>query len=341
MKRFFALFLPLTVCLIVYQNCGDKSFSGRTDTTNGSLSNDPVDGGDDGGGSSGDGSSSGGSATAGTTTGGSSTGGSTSGGSISGGSTSGGSTSGGSMSGGSTSAATTTGGSTSSGVDDDDVVQVKTDCDNARSLNRLRTLNQKIVFDDTKIESGRAQVCQFGIDGNLSMVNTRMQARYEQYRNLNLPTGAVVCDLNMTTPLQRFKYDDVFVFTFNGRILATNNRTALYQTTPEQTLNIRNAGPVSIYRYDWLSLRTRLFENVADDYCLGSTQGAATCQWPVTEQNGNIQFDFDQQLLIALGLFYASNQQQFGFIITGDNDPSLDCYHERLEFDMNVQYYIK
>lgn len=294
MKRFGSLFLPLTVCLLIYQNCGDKSFSSRTGSTEG-ISGEGNNGGGDTG-----------------------------------------STSGGNSNGGSTTA-----GNTSSGVDDDDVIQVKTDCDNAKKTNKLMTLNQKIVFDDTKVESGRSQVCEFGINQNLNMLDAYMQARYEQYRNLNLPANAVVCDLNMTTPLQQFKYDDVFVFTFNGRILATNNKTALYQTTPERSLNIQNAGPVSIYRYDWLSLRTKRFENVADDYCLGKSQGAASCQWPITEQNGNIQFDFDQQLLIALGLFSASNQQQFGFVITGDNDPSVDCYHERLEFDMNVQYYIK
>lgn len=332
MKQFLYVIIPVALILTAYQNCGDKSFSGTTNSVTAlSNSNDDdqnINGGESSGGASG------GSAGQGTA-------GSASGGSVSGGSGSGGSTSGGSTSGGSTSGGLTGGGSTTGNVNQNDIEQAKVQCDNARRLNQLRTSNQKIVFDDTRIESGRSNVCLFEVGNNLAMRDTRMQARYEQYRTLNLPANAVVCDLNMTTPLQRFRYDDVFVFTYNNRVLATNNRSALFQSRPEATLQVMNAGNVPVYNYDWLSLRTRAFQNVADDYCLGASQGAASCRWPVTEQNGNIQFDFDQQLLIALGLVAPSNNQQFGFIITGDNDPSLDCYHERLEFDMTVEYYLK
>ncbi len=229
--------------------------------------------------------------------------------------------------------------------DDDDELQdtvseTKINCDNAQKQNRLLTDTQQIVFDDTKDESTRTKVCLFGKDGNLEQKNDFMQARYEQHRKLVLPANAVVCDLDMSTPTQKFKYDDVFVFTFNGRILATNNKTALYMTSPENSLMIDSA-PVPIYKYNWLSLSTLPFVNQVDDYCLGLAQGAAMCQWPETEKQGDIQFDFNRDLLIALGSYAASTEQTFGFIITGDNDPDLDCYHERLEFSMSVKYYIK
>lgn len=38
MKRFLALILPLSACLLIYQNCGNKSFSVRTDSQEGLLS---------------------------------------------------------------------------------------------------------------------------------------------------------------------------------------------------------------------------------------------------------------------------------------------------------------
>ncbi|MBY0385739.1 hypothetical protein K2X05_11335 [bacterium] len=313
MNRIFSLLIPLMLSLLAYQNCSDKTFSARENSTTAVSALQIEDQRNIGGDSSG-----------GNSSGGSSAGGSTSGG-----------TAGGASGGGSTS------GGTTGGVNPGDVTQTKLNCDNARMTGKLKVLNQKIIFEDTAVETGRAQVCLFNTGYNLDMQNTVMQARYEQYHRLNLPANAVICDLDMATPLQRFRYDDVFVFTFNNRILATNNKTALYQTNPEGVLPVMNAGNVPIYNYDWLSLRSKKFENVADDYCLGSAQGASSCRWPITEQNGQIQFDFDQQLLIALGLMATPDKQSFGFIITGDNDPNIDCYHERLEFDMNVQYYIK
>jgi hypothetical protein len=236
------------------------------------------------------------------------------------------------------------GGSTGGGTPEEleeEVIQVKVNCDNALKLNKLKKLKQQITFDDTKVESGRSQVCSFNSGSNLEMKNEFMQARYEQSRSLNLPANAVICDLKMSTPLQQFKYDDVFIFTFNNRILATNNKTALVQNQPERDLEIMSRGRVPIYKYDWLNFRALRFLNVADDYCLGASQGTASCQWPITEQNGQIHFDFDQQLLIALGLLSSTDRQEFSFIITGDNDPSLDCYHERLDFEMNVDYYLE
>ena len=99
---------------------------------------------------------------------------------------------------------------------------------------------------------------------------------------------------------------------------------------------------MSIYTYDWLSLRTLEFQNdYVDDYCLGLAQNAAECQWPLTEQSGVIQFDFNRELLIALASRAPATEQTFGFVITGDDDPDKDCYHEHLEFDMTVKYFIK
>lgn len=232
-----------------------------------------------------------------------------------------------------------------SNTDDDDdfqetVDETKISCDNAQAQNRMLMATRQIVFADTKEESQRNQVCRFGENNNLGQENEFMQARYEQNQKLELPANAVICDLDMSTPTQKFKYDDVFVFTFNDRILATNNKTALYMTHPESTLMI-NSTPVPIYKYNWLSLRALPFVNQVDDYCLGLNQGAAMCQWPVTEKQGNIQFDFNRDLLIALGSRAAATEQSFGFIITGDNDPDKDCYHERLEFSVAVKYFIK
>jgi hypothetical protein len=227
-------------------------------------------------------------------------------------------------------------------IDNEVIEEVKSSCESARRTGKLMQSKQQIVFADTRIESGRAEICEFSQNGNLGTKNTVMQARYEQRQKLQLPSNAVVCDLDMTTDLQRFQYDDVFIFNYNNFILATNNKTALMDTTPpEGKLSLDAGTEVLVYKYDWLKLRGAGFDNVADDFCLGDDQNLATCSWPITERSGNIIFSFDQRILIALGLTARSDNQTFSFVITGDDDPEKDCYHEELSFEMKATYYVK
>jgi hypothetical protein len=204
----------------------------------------------------------------------------------------------------------------------------------------LQIYSQNIVFEDTRVETGRSVICQFNQGDNLDQLDHYMRARYTQNQKLNLPDGAVVCDIQMSTSLQKFKYDDVFFLTYNGLVLATNNKTTFEQRLSPES-NAKVAGKtVPLIRYDWLKLRNGSFDNVQDDYCLGAQQNLASCQWPITEQQGSIKFSFHPELLINLGLHSSGNEHDFGFVITGDDDADVDCYHDRLEFQMTAKYYI-
>lgn len=221
-----------------------------------------------------------------------------------------------------------------------EVLNILNKCNEAEKQNRLVVSEQQIRFEDSHRETGRSQVCEFDRNDNLSQRNDFMQARYEQHQELNLPADAVICDIEMSTQLQRFRYDDVFFFTFNDRILATNNKSALLQRVqPETTLDLSDSSKIPLYKYDWLSLRGAAFVNRADDYCLGSEQNKAHCTWPVSEKSGNILFEFDPELLVNLGVKASAQKSRFGFIVTGDNDANIDCAHERLEFSIKVKYY--
>ncbi|MFN8847576.1 MAG: hypothetical protein ACK5W9_12070 [Bdellovibrionales bacterium] len=223
----------------------------------------------------------------------------------------------------------------------DEVIQ---NCNQARSSGQLKVHQELVRFEDTKVESGRNQVCQFApsnteVNGNLPMKEGVLRARYDQSHQLKLPKGAVICDVKMTNSLQSFRYDDNFFFTLNGFLLASNNKTAVQKGLVPGNLQFANKN-IPVFKYDWLGVRDQSFKNVADDYCLGGDQSEATCQWPVTEKQGSIRFEFSQALLVAMSLGTPSDQQTFGFSITGDNDPNIDCYHERLDFSMSVDYYI-
>lgn len=222
---------------------------------------------------------------------------------------------------------------------EDDVDDVIRNCENLKLKGQLLQASREVVFEDSKIETGRAQVCLFDQNGNMAMLNNEMRARHEQYVKVNLPAGAVICDVKMQTQLQKFKYDDAFFFTLNDHILASNNRTAVNSRLVSEPALINGATALSLYKYDWSRLITHTFPSNADDFCLGQEQGLAECSWPLTEQNGNIDFEFHPEILIRLGL--KASEPKFGFIVSGDNDPNIDCYHERLEFTLDFEYYIK
>ncbi|MBX2989380.1 MAG: hypothetical protein KF802_15945 [Bdellovibrionaceae bacterium] len=212
-------------------------------------------------------------------------------------------------------------------------------CQDASAQGLLKSFTQNVKFDDTRVESGRANICLFGQDGNGGMKEGAMQARYEQSRTLNLPDGAVLCDVQMTSSLQSFRYDDAFFLTHNGQILASNNKTALQSRLPAGQISVDGA-PLGLYAFDWPKLLGGGFSNSADDYCLGSAQGLSSCAWPVSEKAGQIRLQFDPELLMHTGAKAGSGPQRFGFVITGDNNPGDDCYHEKLELNMIVHYYL-
>src|SRR5262249_7693315 len=130
-----------------------------------------------------------------------------------------------------------------------------------------------------------------------------------------------------------------FFVTYNDRVIASDDASAMADLTYE---NVAVSGkPVKLYKYDWLKVRDKSFQNEhADDYCIGSTENLGACTWPLTEQTGSFHFDFDPVLLITLGTKATNGQHKFGFIITGDNDEDSDCYHSKIEFSITVKYYI-
>ncbi len=226
------------------------------------------------------------------------------------------------------------------------VNDIITNCQKAEAAGKLLISNQVVNFEDTRVETKKNEICEFAEpgkmtgSGNLEIHDGTIQARYEQNRNLALPAGAVICDVQMQNNLQSFRYDDVFFFSFNGYLLATNDQTAVQMKLTPQSLKIEASEFTNFYKYDWAQLRTAPFKNEPDDYCLGSAEGLSSCSWPVSERQGQIKFNFAQSLLVSLSAHVPSENQTFSFVITGDNDRSLDCYHEKLEFAMNVKYYI-
>lgn len=245
------------------------------------------------------------------------------------------------------------------GFDDETVVEENIEtaiatCDQARASGTLMQRSQLVTFSDTREESGRYQVCQFkpgresdntpDASGNMTQVNDLLRARYEQRVELDLPANAVVCDADFKARRQEFYYDDIFYFTFNNKILATSLERSLANTARKSyTVNSRQ---FRIFDYDWSAhVNTdfeHLFSSGPDDYCLGEQEGFGSCQWPESQSSGFIELEFKPEVLVPISFEHDPGvKQSLGFVVTGDNDANIDCYHEELELDVNVKYFIK
>jgi hypothetical protein len=227
-----------------------------------------------------------------------------------------------------------------------EVAAISKSCADARSQGLMVPKSQTIVFHESSADSGRKQVCEFGKDGNDATFQGLMQARYEQKRFLEIPPNAVVCDMELQTLRDlddpTIKYDDVFLLSLNGSLIATNNETAIkarLQTSRELTIG---NGKVSIYRYDWAKLKGHPFKNKEDDYCVGSnlSQSPSICSWPVTENQGDFKLNIKPELVIALANG-GQGTQEFNLAVTGDNDKDIDCRHTGMEFNVKIEYFIK
>tara|TARA_B110001454_G_scaffold28073_1_gene27462 strand:+ start:64528 stop:65313 length:786 start_codon:yes stop_codon:yes gene_type:complete len=224
--------------------------------------------------------------------------------------------------------------------------QIK-NCRSLLSSGKLQTKTQTIRFEDTRTESGRQKVCEFSQDENkpykenLTVLNDYLRARYTQTSTISIPSGAVICDMDIESPEQNFNYDDIFFLSFNDQILASNHSKQIKEVIAAENIVHSGTGRnLAFYKYDWVKMRNTYFQNEVNDFCLGAEQGLSECQWPVTQEFGKIKLNFDSEILTRLGAKSKDTKQVLSFVITGDNDPDSDCYHERLDLNLEVKYYV-
>ncbi len=239
------------------------------------------------------------------------------------------------------------GGNTPEPVPEPVIEQQIKNCRSLAASGKLQIKKQSIRFEDTRTESGRSKVCEFSRDENqsflenLTQLNEYLRARYTQTSTIDIPAGAVICDMDIESPEQNFNYDDIFFLSFNNQILASNHSKQIKEVISAETIVHSGTGRnLAFYEYDWLKVRNTMFKNVVNDFCLGGEQGLSNCQWPVTQEFGKIKLNFDSEILTRLGARAIGTKQVLSFVITGDNDPDSDCYHQRLDLNLEVKYYI-
>ena len=180
--------------------------------------------------------------------------------------------------------------------------------------------------------------CQWGENGNLTMMQGRVTARSEQHVDLELPQGGIICDLDFefesvdaSLEQRSFVYDDNFFLTFNDVVLAASYAPMVVD---------RFQNEAGLYRYNWDRLKGYQFGfGTVPTYCIGADEGLSECTIPPPETNGPMALTFGGELVRQLS-YVAVQEKRFEFMLAtiGDNDPQTDCSHETFGFQIEVTY---
>ena len=172
-----------------------------------------------------------------------------------------------------------------------------------------------------------SRTCDWEKNGNLAKKNDFFQARIEEEQLLDLPENAIICDLKFDFVNQQFLYDDHFLVTFNGAIIASS-----------YNFGSRLPSEYGLLRYDWSKIAGMNWDkDMEGNFCAPD----GTCLWPKTDTAGIISLNYEPnvfQQLMAEDI--TRNQHVINFISIGDNDDK-DCEHSNIEFSIDVDYVIQ
>ena len=165
--------------------------------------------------------------------------------------------------------------------------------------------------------------CPFGIDDNWEKTGGKAAARVEQDIPFSFPEDQLICSLALSGASDDFYYDDTMVLALNGVVLISS--TAILD-------KFQMMDGLPMYAWDAL-----VGESIGKEgpECLA---GATACQMPGTQQNGEVSLAFDpitSEQLIQTG---QGVDHTFTAIVTGDDNPPIDCHHTGLTILVDYTY---
>ncbi|KYG60976.1 hypothetical protein AZI86_18865 [Bdellovibrio bacteriovorus] len=218
---------------------------------------------------------------------------------------------------------------TPSGTPPTTVSELINNCDDAKARGKIQSSTTQIVFEDNVGQ------CPWGVGDNLAKLNTFATARIEQVRKVNIPSGAVVCQVHLEdVDQQNFRYDDNILLTLNNYLLTA---TSDFQTYLQNTNGY--------YFYDWSRIKGKSAKaDTADSapekqYCAGKDKGLASCSFPLTDTNGSVNLQFSERVIQNILGMTSASDINLTMITIGDNDASSDCHHNTMRFNVKVDYY--
>lgn len=178
------------------------------------------------------------------------------------------------------------------------------------------------------------QQCPFGQGDNMGLGGGRVSARVEQTQKINIPENSAICNMQFQFLNQQFRYDDMFLLTFNDVILVSSYADVVSALPPSADGLLSYAWTGGIAGRNWSGDNT--------PYCLGVSSGMGSCTIPVTEQTQTMSLNINADLITKISERQVNaSENQFKMITVGDDNPGVDCMHSGLNFNVNVTYVSK
>lgn len=184
----------------------------------------------------------------------------------------------------------------------------------------------EITLDDKKD-------CQWGQNGNLPKKNAYITAREVSSAPLNLPEGAILCNVDRIEAQAKVKADDWLFVNWNGRVLASNQAT---------TTELDKVG--SFYSYDWDKLKG--LKNVEQNFCYTSGACSEIKHDKYADLNISLSEAWAQKLSASLILGSQNSNHEISGIVMGDDDNG-DCElrsqegDKKIDLEIDVQYVLE
>ncbi len=167
--------------------------------------------------------------------------------------------------------------------------------------------------------------CDWSQGGNIDPESAVFAARAEQEISFTIAPRASLCSLSITGETPDFYFDDHLMLLLNQVPLIGSVNFA-------SQFDIVDGLP----RYEWSKIVGKLPGEVGSEpTCL---DGATECLIPGTQSNGVINIAFNEMTNRLLANTSATNANFFTLVVTGDNDPDLDCLHSGLTMQVTYEY---
>lgn len=202
-------------------------------------------------------------------------------------------------------------------------------CNDPNKVHQTQTIN--VEFTSPPECDWNTTSNPFNDAGNMSKLDQYFRARREQLKNFSMPAQSNICGLSFNFANQSYRYDDHFLLTLNGVILASSYNFSSVLLSQNNALV-----------YDWTRIVGQPWQhgqngmpNLEGEHCIS---GATTCNIPPTDTNGQIQIGLPPAVIQRV-ISSDPNQtnHSFMFVTTGDND-STDCKHLTINFSVEVDY---
>lgn len=203
----------------------------------------------------------------------------------------------------------------------------------------LKEVEKVITFEATKHVS-----CEWEQkDGKEYQGENVLSGKYVQKETVYIDHGETICEIgfdfgDVNSSSKDNKYDDLMFLTVNPKLSNGDHvGDLLIASTHNYNNHFEKAN--DFFVYDWNVLKFKPFdtrENNKSPYCIGDVN----CKIPEHDTAGEFYIELSKDRVQNFtDLMASANKLEFAMVITGDNNPKIDCKHQN-DFTIKLTFKI-